>query len=138
MSEVGIYGPEDNGAIEVGVELADKSCRLCRCQAVLLEEREVGSALPKTDSMSGSISDIFDFNDGMSFLWCGGFLAVYVQGWPHWCAQGAGSLLLCGGIFLFSPQPALQSGDEVMDSDVRLLIMLLQRRAWLVLQSSGP
>ena len=88
--------------------------------------------------MSGSISDIFDFNDGMSFLWCGGFLAVDVQGWPRLCAQGAGSLLVCGGIFLLPSQPALQCGDEVIDGDVLLLYVLLLRRAWLVLQPSGP
>ena len=98
----------------------------------------MGSALPKAHSMSGSISDIFDFNDGMSFRWCGGFLAVDVQGWPRWCAQRAGSLLVCGGIFLFPSQPALQRGDEVMDGDVLLLCVLLLRMAWLVLQPSGP
>ena len=79
VREVGVNGPENGSALEVDVELADERCRLCGWQAVLLKEREVSSALPKTNSMSGSIYDILDFNDGMSFLWWGGFLAVYVQ-----------------------------------------------------------
>ena len=125
VREVGVHRTKDRVALEFLAELPGESRRLQRRQAVFLDEREVCSLLSKSNSMSSSIGDILNLNVGVAFLWWGGFLAVYVQRWPHCGVQGGGSYLLLGGIFLLSLQPALQCGDEIVDGNVLLLLLLL-------------
>ena len=84
MGEVGVHRAEDHASLEVVGKLPGEGCRLLGGQAVLLDEREVGSSLSKASRMGCSIGDIFDLNDSMAFLWWGGFLAVNIQGWSHW------------------------------------------------------
>ena len=71
---------------------------------------------------------------------CGGvasWLSMSKDG-PAGACRGSGCSILYGGIFLLSPQPALQSGDEIMNGNVLLLLLLLFLRSGLALQTCGP